>query len=45
MALSYNGKNIVNGETLTPVTGTKPLTITVKNGNAVKVYTVTITKS
>ena len=45
VALSYNGKNIVNGENLTPVTGTKPLTITVKNGNAVKVYTVTITKS
>lgn len=45
VALSYNGKNIVNGETLAPVTGTKPLTITVKNGNAVKVYTVTITKS
>lgn len=45
VALSYNGKNIVNGETLTPVTGTKPLTITVKNGNAVNVYTVTITKS
>ena len=45
VALSYNGKNIVNGEALTPVTGTKPLTITVKNGNAVKVYTVTITKS
>lgn len=45
VALSYNGKNIVNGETLTPVTGAKPLTITVKNGNAVKVYTVTITKS
>ena len=44
-ALSYNGKNIVNGEPLTPVTGTKPLTVTVKNGNAVKVYTVTITKS
>ena len=45
VALSYNGKNIVNGENLTPVTGTKPLTITVKNGNAVKVYTVTISKS
>lgn len=45
VALAYNGKNIVNGETLAPVTGTKPLTITVKNGNAVKVYTVTITKS
>lgn len=46
VALSYNGKNIVNGETLTPVTGTNLLTITVKNGNAVKVYTViAITKS
>ena len=45
VALSYNGKNIVNGETLAPVTGTKPMTITVKNGNDVNVYTVTITKS
>ena len=45
VALSYNGKNIVNGETLAPVTGTKPMTITVINGNDVNVYTVTITKS
>lgn len=41
----YNGKTVLNGGTLTPVTGTNPLTITVKNGNAVKVYTVAITKS
>ena len=45
VALSYNGKNIVNGNTLTPATGTNPLTITVSKGNAVKVYTVSITKS
>lgn len=45
IALSYNGKNIVNGNTLTPATGTNPLTITVSKGNAVKVYTVSITKS
>lgn len=45
VALSYNGKNIVNGNTLTPATGTNPLTVTVSKGNAVKVYTVSITKS
>lgn len=45
VALSYNGKNVVNGGTLTPVTGTKDLVITVKRGNATKVYTVAVTKS
>lgn len=45
VALAYNGKNLVNGATLTPVTGTKDLTITVKRGNATKVYTVAVTKS
>lgn len=45
VALAYNGKNVVNGGTLTPVTGTKDLTITVKRGNATKVYTVAVTKS
>lgn len=45
VALAYNGKNVVNGGTLTPVTGTKDLVITVKRGNATKVYTVTVTKS
>lgn len=45
VALAYNGKNVVNGGTLTPVTGTKDLVITVKRGNATKVYTVAVTKS
>ncbi len=45
VALAYNGKNMVNGGTLTPVTGTKDLVITVKRGNATKVYTVAVTKS
>lgn len=45
VALAYNGKNVVNGDTLTPVTGTKDLVITVKRGNATKVYTVSVTKS
>lgn len=45
VALAYNGKNVVNGGTLTPVTGTNNLVITVKRGNATKVYTVAVTKS
>lgn len=45
VTLAYNGKNVVNGGTLTPVTGTKDLVITVKRGNATKVYTVAVTKS
>lgn len=45
VALAYNGKNVVNGGTLTPMTGTKDLVITVKRGNATKVYTVAVTKS
>ena len=45
VTLAYNGKNVVNGGTLTPVTGTKNLVITVKRGNATKVYTVAVTKS
>nr|DAQ40023.1 MAG TPA: major capsid protein [Caudoviricetes sp.] len=45
VALAYNGKNVVNGDTVTPVTGTKDLVITVKRGNATKVYTVAVTKS
>lgn len=45
VALTYNGKNVVNGDTVTPVTGTKDLVITVKRGNATKVYTVAVTKS
>ena len=45
VALAYNGKNVVNGGTVTPVTDTKDLVITVKRGNATKVYTVAVTKS
>ena len=47
VAISYNGKNVRNGGTITfKADGTAhPLTVTVKNGNAVKVYTVNITKA
>lgn len=45
VALSYNGKNVKNGDSVTWASGANPLTITVTNGNAVKVYTVTVTKS
>lgn len=44
---SYGGKNVVNGSTVkwTADSTAHPMTITVKNGNAVKVYTVNVTKS
>nr|DAG47440.1 MAG TPA: major capsid protein [Caudoviricetes sp.] len=45
VTMTYNGKNMVNGTELTPASGSKDLVVTVKNGNASKVYTVTITKS
>lgn len=45
VTMTYNGKNMVNGTELTPVSGSKDLVVTVKNGNAAKIYTVTITKS
>ena len=45
--ISYDGKNVRNGGTITFKAGgtAHPLTVTVKNGNAVKVYTVNITKA
>ena len=45
--ISYNGKNVRNGGTITWLADNTahPLTIAVKNGNAVKVYTVNITKA
>lgn len=45
--ISYGGKNVVNGSTVkwTADSTAHPMTITVKNGNAVKVYTVNVTKS
>lgn len=43
--ISYNGKRVANSGSITWETGTKPLAVTVKNGNAVRVYTVNVTKS
>lgn len=45
--ISYNGKNVRNGGSVTWLADSTahPLTITVKKGNAVKVYTVNVTKA
>lgn len=43
--LNLNGKNLNNGGTATWTSGSNTLTVTVKNGNAVRVYTLTVTKS
>ena len=45
--INYNGKNVRNGGNIALVADSTPhpLTVTVKNGNAVKVYTVNITKA
>ena len=47
VAITYNGKNVRNGGTITFVADSTPhpLTVSAKNGNAVKVYTVNITKA
>lgn len=47
VAISYNGKNVRNGGEVTWLTdgAAHPLTITVTQGNAVRVYTVSVTKS
>lgn len=47
VAISYGGKNVRNGGTVTWKADGKayPMTVTVKNGNAVKVYTVNVTKA
>ncbi len=47
VSIVYDGKNVRNGGniTLTADSTVHPLTITVKNGNAVKVYIVNITKA
>ena len=47
VAISYNGANVKNGGTVTWLAdGTAhPLTVTVKNGNEVMVYTVNVTKA
>ena len=45
--ISYNGKNVRNGGTVTWLADdtAHPLTVTVKQGNAVRVYTVMVTKA
>lgn len=47
VAISYNGQNVRNGGTVTWLTdgAAHPLTITVTQGNAVRVYTISVTKS
>lgn len=47
VSIEYDRKNVRNGGeiTLTADSTVHPLTVTVKNGNAVKVYTVNITKA
>lgn len=45
--IAYNGANVRNGGTITLLNDSKahPITVTVRNGNAVKVYTVNITRA
>lgn len=47
IAIAYNGENVRNGETVTWLADSTahPLTVTVKQGNAVRVYTVQVTKA
>lgn len=47
VSINYGGKNVRNGGTIQFMADSKahPLKVTVKNGNAVKVYTVNITKA
>lgn len=47
VAISYNGKNVRNGGIVTWLAdgAAHPLTVTVRNGNAVRVYTVNVTKA
>ena len=47
VAIAYNGANVRNGGTVTWEADGKayPLTVTVKQGNAVRVYTVNVTKT
>lgn len=47
IAISYKGENVKNGGTVTweAAGNAHPLTVTVKNGNAIRVYTVNVTKA
>ena len=45
VVVEYNGSQILNGTTVTWGAGTKNLVVTVKKGNATKVYTIAVTKN
>lgn len=47
VAINYNGSNVQNGETVTWTAdgSAHPLTVTITQGNAVRVYTVMVTKA
>lgn len=47
IAIAYNGNNVQNGGTVKWIAdgAAHPLTITVKQGNAVRVYTISVTKA
>lgn len=45
VAIAYNGQNVRNGGTITWEASALPVTVTVTQGNAVRVYTVTVTKT
>lgn len=47
VSVAYDGKNVRNGGTITWLadSAAHPLAVTVKQGNAVRVYTVTVTKA
>ena len=47
VALNYNGSNVLNGGSVTWQADGQPhpLTVTVRNGNAVRVYTINVTKA
>ena len=47
IAIAYNGQNVRNGGTITLLKDSKahPITVTVKNGKAVKAYTIQITRA
>lgn len=44
VSLSLGGTNVKNGSAVTWAAGANALSVTVKNGNAVKVYNITVTK-
>lgn len=45
VGIEANGKNVANGGEVPLTTGENKIAVTVENGNAVKVYTVVVTKS